>query len=70
MKAYAVMNLILLACSAPWIFIGMEAGSRVEGLPLWAAYCLAVMLIYAVFVALSLGRLWDSESAQEEDDDG
>jgi hypothetical protein len=70
MKRYAILNLVLLACSAPWFFVGTQGGPLVQGFPLWAAYCLSVAVIYAGFVALSLGRLWgrESDAAQAGDD--
>jgi hypothetical protein len=70
MRRYAILNLVLLACSAPWLFVGTQGGRLVAGFPLWAAYCLAVAVFYALFVALSLGRLWDREfdAAQDGDD--
>lgn len=64
MLRFALLNLLFLVLTAPWFFISNEATPR-DGLPFWVFYVLGVAFLYAVFVSINLGRIWNSE----EDDD-
>lgn len=55
MKLYALIHLALLVLSAPWLFVW---GAEEAGPLIWPIYSVAVCVIYAVFVAVSLRRLW------------
>ena len=66
MRKYFIGHLALIALSAPWVFVAAPE-VRVAGLPLWAIYTVAASTVYAVFVAISYGKLWDKSASQEDD---
>ncbi len=43
--------------TVPWFFTDFN-GAIVLGFPLWAIYSLCMTVLYAVIIALLLGRYW------------
>lgn len=71
MKWYVLFNLFLMVVSAPWIFVGWDVRVEIFGFPFWAVYAVAFTIAYAVFVAISIERLWRRDSdADRESGDG
>lgn len=57
-RIFAILNLILLAATAPWPFVlGSEV--TVGGFPAWAAFTIGASAAYAVFVAICLSYYWE-----------
>ncbi len=63
-----LLPLALLALSVPWPFVA-DSGRRLLGLPVWAVYSLAMAALFAITVAVMIGRCWEL-SAGGDDDDG
>lgn len=49
----------------PWFFTDFN-GAIVLGFPLWAIYSLSMTVLYAVTIAVILGRYWN-DLADEDD---
>lgn len=58
MRTYLILNLVVILLSAPWWFTLTGDRLTLAGFPLWAVYCLVVAVGYAIFVAVSLARVW------------
>ena len=66
-RLYALIGL-LLVLTVPWWF-GSPSDSHIAGLPIWAAYSLAMSILFAVVMAVLLHRFW-ALSAGGEDGEG
>ncbi len=56
----------LLVSTVPWWFVG-RTDTRILGMPAWAAYSLAMSILFALVMALLLPRYWRLSAG---DDDG
>ncbi|GHB93236.1 hypothetical protein [Cerasicoccus arenae] len=65
MLRYLIGHLLLITLTAPWIFLAVGQETMVAGLPLWVIYSVAASVVYAIFVAISYGRLWNRAGGQE-----
>jgi hypothetical protein len=63
MWRYALLNVLLLCLSAPWIFIGSSPELQIEGFSFWS-----VAFLYAIFVAVGLTKHWDDQEGSSRDD--
>lgn len=61
MLFYVIANFVFLALTAPWIFLAMGEDAVVFGLPLWAVYTIVASAAYAVFIAVSISRMWRTD---------
>lgn len=68
MRFYFLGHLLMIALTAPWVFLAVKSEATVAGLPLWALYTIAASTAYALFVVISYARLWDKNADVEEDD--
>lgn len=67
MRYYFIGHVLMIAATAPWIFIAAESETNIAGLPLWALYTVAASAAYAVFVAVSYARVWDKAADKEDE---
>lgn len=68
MRLYFLGHVLLIAATAPWIFVAAGQGGEVAGLPLWALYTVGASTAYALFVAVSYAKLWEKNAEVEGDE--
>ena len=62
-----LLTILALALTVPWFFTG-DSEARLLGFPLWAAWAVGASFIYAVVIAICIGRYWDLSAGEEEEE--
>jgi len=52
----------------PWFFTDFDS-RMILGFPLWALYSISTTFIYAVIIAVMLGRYWDISAGNDESEE-
>jgi hypothetical protein len=63
-----LLPLIALALSVPWPFVE-ATGRRLFGLPVWVIYSIAAAALFAITMAVLIGRYWEIAAGSEDDED-
>jgi uncharacterized membrane protein YhdT len=62
-----LISLTALALTVPWFFTDFNT-QVFMGFPIWAVYSIFATILYAVLIAVLLGRFWDSIANEDNSD--
>lgn len=67
--AVFALSILCLVATAPWFF-GASGDTQVFGFPPWAFYSFCMTGVYAVLLAVLIGRYWSMLAGGDEEGDG
>jgi len=57
-----------LVLTVPWFFTNFD-NKMVWGFPLWALYSISMSVLYAMLIAILIGRYWDISAGKDENEE-